>query len=182
MEHGLLRGLGINRENTYSHIVETYHAIERYKDALQASLGRKILNNFVNMQLESLFWAQTHTLRASVEFRRRKFSNDILGRHDKKHLSGLLNALVTSKALQYKEIKKTLGAINDKILASLLDLCMERKLLRKHVRGRESFYALAVDSAAEKDLLRYYAKNKDRLTYTPENFSRSILMNAEYFS
>jgi|WetSurMetagenome_2_1015567.scaffolds.fasta_scaffold00088_31 fido (protein-threonine AMPylation protein) len=181
MEHGLLRGLGINRENTYSHIVETYHVIERYKDALQASLGRKILNNFVNMQLESLFWAQMHTLRSAVEFSRRKFVEAVLGQQEKKHLAGLLNYLITSKALRFKDIKIALGGINDKIVASLLNFCIGRKLLRKHVQGRDSFYTLAFDSAAEKDLNRYYKENRDRLTYTPDIFSRSILMNAEHF-
>jgi Fic family protein len=181
MEHGLLRGLGINRENTYSHIVETYHVIERYNDALQASLGRKILNNFVNMQLESLFWAQMHTLRAAVEFSRRKFVEAVLGQQKKKHLAELLNSLISAKALQFKDIKIAMGGINDKIVASLLNWCLGRSLLRKHVQGRDSFYTLAFDSAAEKDLTRYYKENRDRLTYTPDIFSRSILMNAEYF-
>jgi Fic family protein len=181
MEHGLLRGLGINRENTYSHIVETYHVIERYKDALQASLGRKILNNFVNMQLESLFWAQMHTLRSAVEFSRRKFIDAVVGQQKKKHLTELLNSLVTAKALRFKDIKKATGGINDKILASLLDWCLGRHLLLKQVQGRDSFYTLASDSATEKDLIRFYKDNKNRLTYTPDIFSRSILMNAEYF-
>jgi Fic family protein len=181
LEHALLRDLGINKANIYSHIVETYHSLDRYKKAIEDTLRKNVLNGFVNMQMESLFWTQMHTLRAAVEFDRRQFVDETLAKHQRKNLSQLLKGLINTKSLQFKDIRKLLGNINDKLITSLLGWCLENKILYRQASGKESFYTLAIDSPIEKELLNYYDNNKVRVTYTPEEFATSILQHAEYF-
>ncbi len=165
----------------YSHITETYYNLDRYKDTLKASLGRKVLNSFVNFQLESLYWAQMHTLRAAVEFSRQKRMDGFLQDNKRKHLPELLGSFITAKALQYTGIKQILNGLNDKILSSLLNLCVEKGILLKQVRGKESYYSLELQSPLEIDLIHFYEANAGSLAYIPELFLRSIVRNADIF-
>ena len=182
MEHGLLRGLGMNKENMYSHITETYASLDRYKTTMQATLGRKVLNSFVNFQLESLYWTQMNTLRATVEYERREWINKIMRNETKKHLQELLDCLITAKALQYSEVKQMLNMINDKILSSLLNYCVEKKILLKKTRGHGSFYSLQYNSPVEADLIGFYLENENRVSYMPDQFMRSIVKHRDMFS
>ena len=119
---------------------------------------------------------------AAVEFDRRQFVDEALVKHQRKNLSQLLNGLVNTKALQFKEIRELLGKINDKLITSLLAWCLENKILYRQASGKESFYTLAIDSPIERELLDFYDNNKSRITYTPEDFATSILQHAEFFS
>jgi len=185
LEHAILRSLGLNRANMYSHITELYASPEQFFSHLRVSLNNRVCNPFVKGQLNALLYGQMGALRAAAEFQRAEFISRALRGDQRRHITNIAKLFVGRKAMRYSEVRASYrpqgqeGRVNDKIITQSLATLVTMGVLRKVRSGKDSYYSLHVHYAVEDAAAGLYAEIRDLAFAVPDNFLYSILLNRE---
>lgn len=185
LEHALLRSIGLNKANMYSHITALYSDPNRFFRHLISSLTNRVCNLYVESQMDALFYSQLGALRATVEYQRDRFLSQHLPGKQKKHDREIAGLFVHNKILQFKDIKEKylVGGkpLNNKTLSESLDRLKEYDILLKKGERRGGYYSLNYHSPVEDDVLALYRKYRLKTNYEPTDLLSSVVRGSELF-
>lgn len=180
LEHALLRDLGLNQSNIYSHSYFYYRQMGRFYSTLLKGLLSKNFTPIVNFSREALFFSQLDVFRTSVEHQRKNFVKQMTaGMKVNETQSKIHTALVKSKEIQFKRIVKIAKKVSDRTVAEYLRQGIEQGLLEKHDRGKFSYYSLRLDVDEEHFIKERVSKYAGKVNILPEQFLASIYRKNE---
>jgi len=179
-EHALLRDLGLNRDNIYSHSYFYYRQMGRFYSTLLKGLLSKNFTPIVNFSREALFFSQLDVFRTSVEHQRKGFIKYVTaGTKVNETQSKIHTAFVKNKEIQFKRIVKIAKKVSDRTVVEYLRQGIEQGLLEKHDRGKFSYYSLRIDVDEEHFIKEQVSKYAGEVKNLPEQFLASIYRKNE---
>jgi len=180
LEHALLRDLGLNRDNIYSHSYFYYRQMGQFYSTLLKGLLSKNFTPIVNFSREALFFSQLDVFRTSVEHQRKNFVKSVTaGMKVSETQSKINTALVKNKEIQYKRIVKIAKKVSDRTVVEYLRQGIEQGLFEKHDRGKFSYYSLKIDVDEERFIKEQVSRYAGKVKNLPESFLASIYRKNE---
>lgn len=181
LEHGLMLGLGLNKNNTYNHSYYYWQNLDRFIGiTVEKSLIGKSFNHSVNMFKEGIFYSQLNILRYSVERQRVGFiaQADLPSR-----LKTIVEPLIKTKSLQTKTYIKRFKKTDERVIRRHISDCVESGVLYREMAGKSVFYSLNLPELPEETLIKKRIwENSHRLPYIPKNMEKSIFSPLESWS
>lgn len=149
LEHGLMRDLGLNKNNIYSHLYHYFKDDMQLIETMQYSLTTKNYTPMANYIRNAMFFAQISVFKTAAEKERNDFA---MARETKMTplKTKLLRMLVKSKSLSARDLRMAAlrGASERHIYDTLSDLVASGTVSKKSV-GRFSFYYMNMESEKE---------------------------------
>lgn len=177
LEHGLMRDLGLNQNNSYNHINHYYRHWKTFGMALTQSLGTKNTMPIINFYREAIFFGQLSILEFGLLKARHGFINS---KEPDKTKHPILALMAANKHMPLKKIsmKAKDKGMSDRAFYYYLKQSIEKGILVKTQlpghSNQQSYYALNY-TAPEEDILKTLLnENKHHLLSVPESLKNMI--------
>lgn len=179
LEHGLLRGVALNKNNVYF-ASSYYHNklnLERFHDRLKQMLIYKNLTPFINIAREALFFSMLSVMRYSIE-NQRKFFLD--GKATSKYPVNIFKPLAKQKARKYGDFLSVRKKDKtDRTIANYLKRAVDDGILAKTEYGKNTYYSLNLGLEEEEYIKDKIKENLEHLDYIPRDFAESVYLPYE---
>lgn len=181
LEHALIRDLGLNRGNIYSHSYFYYKQMNRFYSTLLKGLLSKNFTPIVNFGREAIFFSQLDVFRASIEQQRTNFIKNSLspGAGTSEGQGRVYSMFIKNKELNFTKIMKMARKMPDRTVAEYLKQGLARDVLEKRDIGKYSYYSLKLNTDEEQFLKERISSQAGGIETMPENFFASIYRSGE---
>jgi len=181
LEHALIRDLGLNRGNIYSHSYFYYKQMNRFYSTLLKGLLSKNFTPIVNFGREAIFFSQLDVFRASIEQQRTSFIKNNLppGAGTKEGQGRVYSMFIKNKELNFTKIMKMARKMPDRTVAEYLKQGLARNVLEKRDIGKYSYYSLKLNTDEEQFLRERISSQAGSIETMPENFFASVYRSGE---
>lgn len=175
MEHALMRDLGLNRGNIYSHSYFYYKQMNRFYSSLLKGLLSKNFTPIVNFSRDAIFFSQLDVFRTSVEQHRANFIKaGTAGLTAGAGQARVYSVFIKNKEMNFTKVMKATKKIPDRTVAEYLRQGLKQAILEKRDVGKYSYYSLRLDTDEEKFVKERISNNAGDIGSIPENFLASI--------
>lgn len=181
LEHALIRNLGLNRGNIYSHSYFYYKQMNRFYGTLLKGLLSKNFTPIVNFGREAIFFSQLDVFRASIEQQRTNFIRNSLppGSAINEGQGRVYSMFIKNKELNFTRIMKMARRMPDRTVAEYLKQGLARDVLEKRDVGKYSYYSLKLNTDEEQFLKERISCQTGSIETMPETFFASIYRSGE---
>lgn len=167
LEHLLLRGCELNRQNLYSPSYYYHKEKARYYKNLLTSLLRRNLNPFVSFVQEAIALSIISVVKTSLELKRSQF----LDKTKDEQIKSILRPLIKQKQMQFKNLIRFSGKkMARQTFVNYLQKAVEAGVAEKIVKGKTTYYHLNFISEEEQLLQKWLNILKEKAIFVPDEF------------
>ncbi len=169
LEHALLRDLGLNKLNAYSHIYYYHKQIGRFYDELLRSLLGLSFMPAINFSREAIFFSELSVLKFGLEQKRKS-----LALQGGFALYEIYKHLIKNKSMRYKELRELNQDMAEATFAKYLATGVSDGILKKEESGKAVFYSINLDLQEERLAREVIESQADQLLFIPETYASSL--------
>ena len=169
LEHGLLRDLGLNKGNAFSHIYYYHKQIRRFYDELMRSLVGLNFMPAINFSREAIFYSQLSVLKFGLEQKRK----DLVARGGESRYP-IYAAFIKNKSMQYKDLRFLNQGPAESTFAKWLAEGVDEGILKREQVGKTVFYSLNLDLQEEHLAREVIESQLDQLAFIPSSYVETL--------
>jgi fido (protein-threonine AMPylation protein) len=169
LEHGLLRDLGLNKGNAFSHIYYYHKQIRRFYDELMRSLVGLNFIPAINFSREAIFYSQLSVFKFGIEQKRK----DLAARGGKSRYP-VYKTLIKNKAMQYKDLRHSNQDPAESTFSKWLAEGVEEGILNREQTGKRVFYSINLDLQEEHLAREVIESQLDQLAFIPSSYVEAL--------